>query len=416
MVSLNTEEQEVIDALASCLSIAVSNSSNSGYSNLNKTQTQKLIYLAIDEFNLPVSYCWYLAGSLVESGSATPDAVESAFDTLPQANTPSMEAAHEHDDESSDNDGQSNESQPSRRLDTETEMAKESEMTTLSNYRFDKMIDDFDTAATDTATPSTSEPNIHSDDPIFDLGVPDDFDHSDIEYSRDIDFPTQGIIDFFSSQLDNYPLTTNEEFLMHFYHHHAPEQYRTLYESSLHIRSELRSIRNHVESVHQNTRGLSGLEKKINRITDHITQLHFELSEQDELRPTLGAVISGTDLIEDALMMVNQLSKADINSDHITAIEHLESLFFNGIWKYPVLKISVKTATGPSADKISETRETQFTSFEDKLSDMQIEAEEQLSQAGLIPSFEDYPDPENDDMGMTITDLFTHYNSTSDSE
>jgi hypothetical protein len=416
MVSLNTEEKETIDALASCLSIAVNNSASTDYSQLNKTKTQKLIYLAIDEFDLPVSYCWYLAGSMVESESISPDTVESAFDTLPQPDSPSMEKAHEHDDDSSDDEDSSNESHPPRRLDADSEMAKEFELTTSSEDRLDSSIDNADTTTVGTETESTSEPSVTPEDPIFDLEHPDAVDPSDIAPSNDTDFPTKDIIDFLESQLDNYPLTSNEEFLMHFYHHHAPKQYRTLYESSLHIRGDLRSIRDHLESAQQNGCSLDGLNQKINRVTDHITKLHFELSEHDELRPTIRDVISGTDLIEDALMMVNQLSKDEINSALIDAIEELQSLFFNGIWKYPVLKISTKTATGPSADKIRERSDARFNSFEDKLYELQTEAEEKLSQAGLIPSFEDYPEPENDDMGTAITDLFTQYTTTSDSD
>jgi hypothetical protein len=414
MVSLNTEEEEIIDALASCLSIAVNKSDSAEFADLNKTKTQKLIYLAIEDFDLPVSYCWYLAGSMVESGFITPDTLESAFDTLPQPDSPSMEAAHESDEGSRYDEDPSDESQPPRRLDADTEMAKEFEMTTSSEDRLDGIVDNADTATADTATQSTSEHGAHPENQIFALEHPDAVNHSDIAPSKDTDFPTEDIIHFLESQLNTYPLTSNEEFLMHFYHHHAPKQYQTLYESSLHIRGELRSIRNHLESVHQNGRSLDGLGKKINGVTEHITKLHFELSEHDDLRPTVQAVISGTDLIEDALMMVNQLSKSEVNSEHIDAIEELQSIFFNGIWKYPVLKISAKTATGPSADKIRERRDAQFDSFEDELSEMQTEAEEQLSQAGLIPSFEDYPDPENDDMGRAITDLFTNYSTTSD--
>jgi hypothetical protein len=126
--------------------------------------------------------------------------------------------------------------------------------------------------------------------------------------------------------------------------------------------------------------------------------------------------VRATDLVEDALLMVEQLSEEAVHSAHIEALEGLQALFYNGAWKYPALRIAVETATGPSASRIKQTRERQFESFKSELIERHEEALEILSTAGLVPSYEDYPAAEDDAVGSMITDLFTLYTPQSDPE
>jgi hypothetical protein len=413
MVSLTNEEETLIEALVSCLSIAISESAGVEYTDLNKTKTQKLLYLAINEYDLPVTYCWYLAGSLIESNSVNPSTVESAFDNLPEPEKPSVkEETDDPDDEADFAEESSVEPSTPRPPDVESEIAREFEMTTSENDRLGMPEEQIRTE--DDTRFGTDEESM---DPSIEISETDSIpDPSAIETPSGVEFPVRDIIDFLKSRLENYPLGSTDEFLLHFYHHHAPERYRNLYESSLHIRSELRSITQQVRNVVHEDETLDGIDRKVERAGDQITELHFNLYEHEELRPTVRAVVNSTDIIEDALMMVEQLSEETVQPAHGEALEKLQILFYSGAWKYPALRIAVETATGPSADRIRQTRERQFESFESELTELREETHETLSAAGLIPSYQDYPVPEEDVVGAGITDLFTLYTSQSDSE
>jgi len=413
MVSLTNEEETLVEALASCLSIAISESADVEYTDLNKTKTQKLLYLAIDEFDIPVTYCWYLAGSLIESGSVNPSTVESAFDNLPEPESPSIsEDRDDPDDEADFAEESSTASSTPQPPDVESEIAREFEMTTSEEDRLGMPKEQ-----TKTEEDTPLGPDEESIDSSIEISERDSIpEPSAIETPAGLEFPARDIVDFLKSRLENYPLGSTDEFLLHFYHHHAPERYRDLYESSLHIRSELRSITQQVRNVVHQDETLDGIDRKVERVGDQITELHFTLYEHEELRPTVRAVVKATDVIEDALMMVEQLSEEAVQSAHKEALEDLQMMFYSGAWKYPALRIAIETATGPSADRIRQTRERQFESFESELTELREETHKTLSAAGLVPSYQDYPTPENDVVGIGITDLFTLYTSQSDSE
>ena len=415
MVSLTGDEEELVEALASCLVLAISEADGVEYSDLNKTKTQKLLYLAIDEFDLPITYCWYLAGSLVESDSVNPSSVESAFDTLLTPDSPSVSEDTDDPDEATDfANGSSTKSQspPPEPPDVESEMAREFEMAMSDEDRL-KTPDDGERTSDD----GPSGPEEEEVDTSIEVS---DQEHTpnpdDVDSPEGIEFPAHDIVEFLKTRLANYPLGSTDEFLLHFYHHHAPGQYRQLYESSLHIRSELRSVTQQVRNLAHNDEGLQRIGQKVERVSDHITDFHFNLYEHDDLRETVRGVVSATDVIEDALMMIKQLSEDEIHQGHVDALEELQTFFYSGAWKYPALKIAAQTATGPSADRIERTRNRQFNSFEEELVNFEEDVVANLAAVGLVPSAEDYPDPKSDDVGAAITDLFTAYTSQSESE
>lgn len=416
MVSLTGDEEELVEALASCLALAITEADGVEYSDLNKTKTQKLLYLAIDEFDLPITYCWYLAGSLVESDSVNPSSVESAFDTLPTPDSPSISEDTDDPDEATDfADGSSTrfQSPPPESPYVESEMAREFEMAMSDEDRL-KTPDEGDRTSDDNrpSGPDEEEADTYIEASDYESTPNPD----DIDSPEGIEFPAHDIVEFLKTRLANYPLGSTDEFLLHFYHHHAPSKYRQLYESSLHIRSELRSVTQQARNLAHDDGGLEGIEQKVQRVSDHITDFHFNLYEHDDLRETVRGVVSATDVIEDALMMIKQLSEDEIHQGHVDALEELQTFFYSGAWKYPALKIAAQTATGPSADRIERTRNRQFNSFEEELVDFEEEVVAHLAAAGLVPSAEDYPDPKSDDVGAAITDLFTTYTSQSKSE
>ena len=415
MVSLTGDEEELVEALASCLALAISGADDVDYSDLNKTKTQKLLYLAIDEFDLPITYCWYLAGSLVESDSVNPGSVESAFDTLPTPDSPSLSEDPDDPDEATDfADGSwtRTQSPPPEPPDVNSEMAREFE-TAMSDEDRLRTPDDRDRTSNDRAS-EPDEEEVDTSIKVSDHGSTPNPD--DIDSPEGMEFHAHDIVEFLQTRLANYPLWSTDEFLLHFYHHHAPSQYRQLYESSLHIRSELRSITQQVRNVTHNDGGLEGIEQKVERVSDHITDFHLDLYEHDDLRETVRGVVSATDVIEDALMMIKQLAENEIHQGHVDALEELQTFFYSGVWKYPALKIAAQTATGPSADRIERTRNRQFNSFEEELVEFEKDVVAHLATVGLVPSAEDYLEPKSDDVGTAITDLFTAYTSQSESE
>lgn len=405
MVSLSNEEEELVEALASCLGLAVRESPHAEFSDLNKTKTQKLLYLAIDQFDLPVSYCWYLAGSLVESSAASPGAIETSLEEAPSPQSPTpLDDVHETDDTSTEDDSDSDVA--SSPPDVMSEIAREFEMTT--SFEDEREYLDQPDGPEDR---EGAQPLEHSKPESIPSPEAATADLSEISVPDEVDFPTRKVVDFLKSRLSSYPLGSTDEFLLHFYHHHAPEEYRELYESSLHVRAELRAITQQLRAAADDNGNLEGLSRKIDRLGDHITDLHLRLYEHESLRPTVRSVVRSTDVIEDALLMVENLTESHVRDHHVAALEELQTFFYSGVWKYPALRIAADTAVGPSAGRIRQTRERQFEAFGDELDTMQSDVVETLSEAGLIPSVSDYPGPQDDAANDAITDLFSHYTS-----
>ena len=89
MVRLSTDERTAISDLLSCIAEAMSRLDDIDPRYANKTKLQKLLHVAIDEFDLPITYSWYLAGAIVPADGVSPSGLESAFDSLPKPETPS---------------------------------------------------------------------------------------------------------------------------------------------------------------------------------------------------------------------------------------------------------------------------------------------------------------------------------------
>lgn len=407
MVSLASEEEDIIEALVTSLAIAITGAPGFSPQQLNNTITQKLLYLAITEFNLPVTYSWYLAGSFVESQSVSPESVETAFSNLPQAPSPSIQRSDEDDpDVYSDVAGteasaEIDEQHTEDLFDAETELDKERELERSADFQIE---------------PSAPEPGVADIDADVSISdVPSEVTAKDVEVPEGVDFPVEDIVQYLKKELNRYPLHSTDRFLTQFYQYHAPGKYHELYESVHHVRSALRAAREAVERLAITGGGQSEFKKAAANVGLYISDIHFELYENPDLRTTIDAVIGGTDIIEDALMVIEQLDSHEITTTHVAAMAMLQDFFYGWVWKFPALKISIATATGPSADEVIAARRETLETFEARLTEQQEKLIGELSDIRLIPAYQDYPAMNRDQINEKITELFSSYTSHSDS-
>ena len=69
MVHLTETESELVQQLLSAISETIHEAPDIDAAYSNKTKVQKLLYFAIDEFDLPITYSWYLAGAVIPDRS-----------------------------------------------------------------------------------------------------------------------------------------------------------------------------------------------------------------------------------------------------------------------------------------------------------------------------------------------------------
>ncbi|KTG11396.1 hypothetical protein AUR64_03835 [Haloprofundus marisrubri] len=96
MSTLTDSEQELVSAIQHAVSAAIEDLEDVSPEYANKTKLQKLLYLAIDNYSLPVTYSWYLAGSVVPDDPFTPDDLTAAPSDTVSSKSPSI--GHSADD------------------------------------------------------------------------------------------------------------------------------------------------------------------------------------------------------------------------------------------------------------------------------------------------------------------------------
>lgn len=422
MVTLSQHERDLLQTLEQCLSRAVASVDGVTPADINRTKHQKLLYLAIDEFDLPVTYSWYLAGSLVESQTVSPGNLTD----VSSPDTPASPSIGESDDtevsgvEERDTDNDPDEgadvagdtgsedtvmSTPDVEIERARELAEAVDDTLSEETDSDDeegAADDSDDDADGSIQPGdhgSSQPSESPDQSPETLSWP----------SADIDASTEECIDFLVDQLETYPLVSTDQFLIQFYHVRAPDTYQTLYETSLHVRSTLRALTDELRAYVSGAADTVDIERHDEELGRHLTELHLELRRIDQLRSTSTAVIRATDLIEDAVMMLRQQALEELTQRHIEALETVQEFYFNWAWKYPALYISMDTATGPSADAVVNARRARLETFEDELAAERSRIKSELTDAGLVPTEGDFPDMDRTQTTNKLTTLVNSY-------
>lgn len=311
--------QKVVDGLGQAIEDVIPDDKQR---EITKTEREKLIYFAIREFDLPITYSWYLAGA------------KTAYTPAPSTEAPSPE-------ESS-------------------------------------------------------------------LPSPEEFVQPEVS---DTDPEVQQYKEFFRSEsfFDGYDLgtvyfTANTDFLCDFYEAFADDKYTDLYIESTRLREKLRNLDKEID------RGSSSAsladwgggtddgilsrnqEEKIRR---QFSTVHMELAQLEGFDKTRQPVTKGTDVIESVLTKLTHLSS--LNRDQTDLVLSLGEFFYNYVWKYPALKISVETATGPNADARARQHKEWFDRFDGTLEARIEELSEEHLQAGLAPTIEEFganEDPE----------------------
>jgi len=382
MVHLTPTEGAYIDDLLACLAAAIDRRGDIPPEYANKTKLQKLLYLAIDEFDLPVTYSWYLAGSVVPSDPATTETLATAgLDISPRG--PSID---ETQDETFD---------PDASITTGEQFEEETTDTGLPKHRDrdeDKPIID-PVLFTDSLSSNTSE----SDDRSSEVSL---IDHVD---SRDV------VIDFYVEILPTVWHQTTMRFLQNFYRDHAPDRYRSLYLTSIHLRTHLLDAEDAVRACVEGEQPTRSLADIADSIRMEVSDLHYYIRANDELADTLGAVVEGTTIIEDVFMLLEQAEPDELTDTHTEAIETLQDFFYYHVWRYPCLIISRETAVGPQAEELRTERDERLETFGRELEKQCEEVRNALAEIDLVPQLEDFPPLANDDVTEELSTLSKEY-------
>lgn len=390
MVQLTPEERAAIDELVECVAEAMARLEEVNPTYANKTKLQKLLYLAIDGFEIPITYSWYLAGAVIPSDAATPGTLQTAFDTLPSTDSPSIPETAERD------------------VDTDVDETPETDFQDLLSASPEDLIGAADSRQkTDELSlrPETEEPL----DPIlFSAGPTADDTPEQRDAMAVLTDRHDEVCDFYESVLPEVWKQSTMRFLQNFYLEHAPYPYQDLYVQSTHLRTRLRDVEHSVKDHIQGTEPARSVPEIVRMIGRDVSDLHYTIRSSEALAATFNGVVQGTDSMEDGLMMLAQLDPHDLTSDHLAVVERMQEFFYYYVWRYPCLVISGETATGPSAQALRASRQRRLADFEGELTGERERFERELANAGLLPDYTDYPS-QDDELGTEISSLAEQY-------
>jgi hypothetical protein len=241
---------------------------------------------------------------------------------------------------------------------------------------------------------------------------------SDSDPSPGDDEPTPRLADFVSRDelhrfyRDRIPEVWHQDtmrFLQNFYQKTAPDRYKRLYIESTHLRTHLTEVAETIQCRLDGRAPTRSLEEVQRAIELSISDLHYYIKQDKALKETFDVVVEGTNLIEDALMMLTTRALEDLTETHLALVEELQSFFFFYVWKYPCLRISQETATGPVADELRAEHAAEFETFDDEVERERAELEAKLDAEGLVPGPDDYPPVEDQQVAATLKDLSAEY-------
>ncbi|SEH56430.1 hypothetical protein SAMN05192561_10779 [Halopenitus malekzadehii] len=350
MIDLTETESELVNQLLDILEEAIDSLSEIDESYANKTKIQKLLYFAIDEFEIPVTHSWYLAGAVVPDQSIGPDALQTA-------------------------DGPTGPSSPSV-PETDSEDA--------------------------TGNVSTVDPILFTDSsrPEFDS-----------EPSSDLEtyVSRSDLLSFYRQEIPDLWHERTMRFLQNFYQETAPDEYRLLYIESTHLRTHLADLVDAIDAFIEGRTPERSIASVRESIGLSISDLHYYIGRHDGLSQTLDIVVEGTNLIEDAVIRLDQHSTADLTPEHRSAIERLQDFFYYYVWKYPCLLISANTASGSQADHLRAEQLAAFEEFDDRVLDERSTISADLASVDLLPAPGDYEPIDDSVLAERLHDLSTQY-------
>lgn len=421
MVYLTEEETELISGLVECLEAAVAEA-DIDLQYANKTKLQKLLFLAIEEFDLPITYSWYLAGAVVPDDPVThgnletPPEPDIAVDQpAPATDTEEVvgEPVFDPDDAApSDplNDGSTaTDSDDTVSIDpvlfTNDAVSSEGD---VEEETSDEFVTDSE-APPASGSPAGSSPTPSASDassmfPSSSTGP--SLSHDSIaNYVLD----PHAVVDFYTEVLPTVWYQKTMRFLQNFYTNHAPANYKSLYLTSIHLRTHLLDAEEVVRARLEGRGPEQSLRDVRERIELEVSDLHYYIQSDDQLATTLERVISGTTVIEDAMLMLEQHAPDDLTTTHLAVVKSLQEFFYYYVWRYPCLIISRETATGPKADALRAQREGRLFRFSTQFAQECTTMQEELAAAGLAPATGDIPVPDDGTLRENLAELTEEY-------
>jgi hypothetical protein len=372
MVRLTPRETQLTDDVLACLADTIRRTEGVELAYANKIKIQKLLYLARDEFGLPITYSWYLAGSVVPDGNISPSTVASFMPDQQQPDEPSIP-----------------DSSPTVRSDVGSDFSE----TTEDRGRSHRPTE---------ADESDSQPL----DPVLFPDIPTDCSDRDrpgdlTEYVSD----RRDVVAFFERVLPDVWHQQTMRFLQNFYDEHAPEPYRSLYLTSAHIRTHLLDAEDAVAAALDGEEPSRSLAEISQALGLDISDFHCYIKRDPDLAETFDTVVDGTALIEDAFLCLEQLDPDSLTAAHRDALTALQEFFYYTVWRHPCLIISRETASGPQARELREEREAMLSQFDELAAQSHAELRETLARAGLLPDPHDVslPDDELTDSLAALT-------------
>lgn len=356
MVTLTEHESELIDQLLAVLEESIEELPSVNLEFANKVKVQKLLFFAIDEYDLPVTYSWYLAGAVVPNREIGPQSLQGPQNEPTGPTGPSL-SSQAIDDSSTDSS------------------------------------DSSDSAEIDPIMFSQTEPQ---------QSEPQSYDLTEYVSHDELDR-------FFRQKVPEVWQDKTMRFLQNFYQAKAPEQYRLLYIESTHIRTHLQELRDVLEQYVDGETTDADIGAIRESIELSISDLHYYLRQNEGLKETFEIVVEGTDLIEDAMMCLDNMEPSAYTQKHVTAVESLKEFFFYYVWKYPCLMISQITATGPQAEALRQRRRQTYETFDENILEERSKLSDELSSLNLVPSYDDYQDIDDNQLAETLNDLSTEY-------
>lgn len=167
--------------------------------------------------------------------------------------------------------------------------------------------------------------------------------------------------EFFLSDNHDLPLEEWWEadflgFLKQFYTHSAPERYRSLYLDNI----ELLQILDDVESAIFNGRD-PAREETYSELCEISADIKGEVLVHDELEEDYETVSEFMGLLEDAMMVLSDITAEELEKGHQTAVSELTDHYRDHVWLILAHNISLKTAVGPNSNDIYETSPDQLS-------------------------------------------------------
>lgn len=342
MVELTDTEAALIDDLVDCIREAIERTDGIDKTYANKTKIQKLLYFAIDAYDLPVTYSWYLAGAVLPDTSISPSTLASPQgpDTPDQ---PHLESSQE----------------------SSTEVSTDSSEIGSSD-----------------SVPNNSASVDHDIlDPIMFTGSEPISSHGGLaEYVE-----REKVIGFYQEKLLDVWSQNTMRFLQNFYQATAPDRYRRLYIESTHLRTHLSTIADIIRTEADGAESSQSVTKLATQLAHTISDFHYELRQLDELQPSFRLVVKATDLIEKTVRELARRDPETYPPNAAALIDELQEFFYYYVWRYPCLEISAQTATGPSAYSLCRERRERWDAFDRELLVAYERLATSVAEAGLSP-------------------------------